>query len=539
MRTLLLPLSIAALVQGLLAQDVHWLQHAGTNLGELGCAVDIAPNGDVVVFGTIDGYDLIDFDAGAGVYEVLTDTMHFFVARYAPSGELLHVQRCQTAFDDGTSNIPPLMKIHLRCSPTTGNLYLAGEYTDNTGMRVAKTDPMGNVLWVRNWEYPGTDYHFLSGLDVDSQDNVYIAGDFEGAMDFNPDLSETFTLTSTGDDFFITKLNADGGFEWAVKHDWAFDNDHAAGIVLRNDSSLLLLSSENGELTIGIYEYGPDGTLHWRVPLQSGGGSEAYSIDVDAAGCIYIHVSTAFQMDMDPNSGVHYFVGSADGIAKYDPTMHYLWHRSIAHSGVVLTVRGFDAHGAYLDLAGSINGDIGFGSPVVDTLLAFGLTAGFVARYDTAGTYQGCLGLRDYATCEDLVGDEEGRIYACGEFGDSLSIGPGDAMGPLYAQSQGQFDYWLAHFEPEDINTAATFPWATPEFAVFPNPSRGTFTLRSAGPGVLEWVLLDQLGSQVARGRSHATATNRILEIGTPPPGIYTLALSGPTGQHAVKVAIQ
>ncbi|MBK6775104.1 MAG: hypothetical protein IPG74_04385 [Flavobacteriales bacterium] len=330
MRSISFLILTLAFCQGLTAQQVNWLQHVGTTMHDIGSAVDLAPNGDVVVVGYYESGTPMDFDAGPGVYNY--GDFGLFIARYAPTGEVLHVQHCMSSLDHGFTTYPPGKEITMRCAPVSGNIYIAGDSDVGTGdLRVIKTDPLGNLLWERDYYLgPNSDTRWRA-MDVDSLDNVYIAGDLEGTVDLDPGTA-TYNLSSFSTDFFITKLDSAGNFAWAVQNGDFFDTDNAASICVRDDSTFFLLTSESDNDVVGVYEYGTDGIMHWRVPITSQGGVGAYAIDLDNEGNIYIHVNCITQMDMDPFAGVQYFNGWADAIAKYDPTMHYRWHRRILHT---------------------------------------------------------------------------------------------------------------------------------------------------------------------------------------------------------------
>ncbi|MBK9194238.1 MAG: hypothetical protein IPO17_04445 [Flavobacteriales bacterium] len=103
MRSISFLILTLAFCQGLTAQQVNWLQHVGTTMHDIGSAVDLAPNGDVVVVGYYESGTPMDFDAGPGVYNY--GDFGLFIARYAPTGEVLHVQHCMSSLDHGFTTI--------------------------------------------------------------------------------------------------------------------------------------------------------------------------------------------------------------------------------------------------------------------------------------------------------------------------------------------------------------------------------------------------------------------------------------------------
>src|SRR5690606_18351752 len=76
----------------------------------------------------------------------------------------------------------------------------------------------GNFQWVQH--HDGT-----TGADVgqdvvvDVAGNAYVTGYFAGTVDFDPGTASAAILTSSGTadyDFFVTKYDATGAFQWAV-----------------------------------------------------------------------------------------------------------------------------------------------------------------------------------------------------------------------------------------------------------------------------------------------------------------------------------
>lgn len=118
---------------------------AGGGEGGLGIAVDGA--GNVYTTGFFNG--TVDFDPGAGVYNLTTTTF------------------------------------------------------TNQDVYVSKLDVNGNFVWAGKWGGTVDDQTF--DIDVDAIQNIYTTGYFEGTVDFDPGPG-TFNLTSIAQDIFISKL---------------------------------------------------------------------------------------------------------------------------------------------------------------------------------------------------------------------------------------------------------------------------------------------------------------------------------------------
>jgi hypothetical protein len=107
---------------------------------------------------------------------------------------------------------------------TKGNTYITGSFNGTatfgtttlvsqgeSDVFVAKLNANGDWQWAI--KTGGTSYDGRGGVAVDTSGNVYITGYFFGSATFGP-----FTLVSQGySDVFITKLDTDGVWQWAVR----------------------------------------------------------------------------------------------------------------------------------------------------------------------------------------------------------------------------------------------------------------------------------------------------------------------------------
>ena len=114
----------------------------------------------------------------------------------------------------------------------SGNVYISGSFdgnidldpsastysffTGSTEVFVLKLNSLGNFVWGASMGSVASDN--ATSMCIDALGNVYTAGTFEGMMDFDPGAG-TYNINpfgSFGTDIFISKLDANGGFVWAV-----------------------------------------------------------------------------------------------------------------------------------------------------------------------------------------------------------------------------------------------------------------------------------------------------------------------------------
>ena len=180
----------------------------------------------VYVLGTFGG--TVDFDPGSGEYLLTTDTSiylmtNIFLLKLDSNGNFVWAKN----FGDVTSfdisyhfTIDGQGDILLTGFFNIPNSYYSSLYPDPyqeltdlaTDMRIIKLNPNGDILWDK--VLTGNGNVGANGIAVDSQDNVLIAGNFAGTIDFDPSAGISELISQSEDDIFIEKLDTDGNFIW-------------------------------------------------------------------------------------------------------------------------------------------------------------------------------------------------------------------------------------------------------------------------------------------------------------------------------------
>ena len=137
-----------------------WSKKLGSNFGDAITGIDVDANNDIYACGTFVG--TVDFDPGVNVFNLTatSSTLSSFVFKWDAAGNFVFAK--------------PFLP----------------------------TNASGNIT--------------ASYLNLDATGNMYVIGDFNRQVDFNPDLTAVDTLTSNSNsqDVFLTKLNATGVYQW-------------------------------------------------------------------------------------------------------------------------------------------------------------------------------------------------------------------------------------------------------------------------------------------------------------------------------------
>ncbi len=175
--------------------------------------------------------ETVDFDPGPGVYELTADTsygnLHFdiFISKLDSSGNFIWASRIGGNFDDFGKSLA----LDELC-----NIYITGFFRGTVDFDpdslynfnllwhgaddifISKFDSSGDFIWAKGMGGSGNEQG--NSIALDDSANVYTTGFFRAdTIDFNPDSLVSFSLGSAGlDDIFISKLDFEGNFVWAL-----------------------------------------------------------------------------------------------------------------------------------------------------------------------------------------------------------------------------------------------------------------------------------------------------------------------------------
>ena len=234
------------------AGNFVWAKQISGNSFEVGRSIATDKSGNVYTTGYF--FDSVDFDPGIGVLNLTADGFFedAFIQKLDPNGNLLWAKRMGgSSFDDGRSiTVDRYNNVY-----TTGYFSLTVDFDPGVGVQnlnsaggadifVQKLDSAGNFLWAK--PIGGTARDFGNAIAVDTLANVYISGQFQATIDFDPG-SGTRTLSSPSgnDDIFILKLNPEGDFAWAERMG-GFNNDIGYAITVSKRDYVYTAGGFNG-----------------------------------------------------------------------------------------------------------------------------------------------------------------------------------------------------------------------------------------------------------------------------------------------------
>ncbi|NJS16231.1 MAG: hypothetical protein HC787_03120, partial [Nostocaceae cyanobacterium CSU_2_110] len=153
---------------------------------------------------------------------------------------------------------------------TSGNVYFTGIFEnsitsndstvsggESSDIFVTKLDNNGDKLWSEN--FGGTNDDEVYGIDVDSQNNIYLTGESRGEIKFG-----TALVTSLLDYAFAAKLDSKGDGLWVKKLGENNTNHFAQDIVVDKDSNSYQLMTGVDNKSITVTQFDSSGTKGWE-----------------------------------------------------------------------------------------------------------------------------------------------------------------------------------------------------------------------------------------------------------------------------------
>ena len=356
---------------------------------------------------------------------------------------------------------------------------------------VTRLDGAGTLEWAVQIG-GGSDFAEVLGVATDGSGNVYATGSFFGTVDFDPDGTATFPMTSgffgSNRDAFVVKLDSTGGFVWAKQFTGAAVDADASGNAIAVNGGVHVAGAFDGTVdfdpspsTFDLASFGPgtmeayvvklelDGDFEWAVGLGTGMPADdaaAHGVDVDGSGNVVAtgqFEATTYDLDPDP---VDVTMLSTTGPGDFDvfvwklsPTGDFVWARSMGGtftdvgegvavdgSGDVYTTGQFFGLNADFDPTGA--------QTISATGGAFDSDI-FVSKLDsTAGAYEWAVGLGsllpDSGNGIDVVGSE---VQVTGFFSGTTDFDPG--AGVVLLPTFGFGDIFAL-----SLDSSGAFNWA-------------------------------------------------------------------------------
>ena len=551
--------SIALLTITIQAQDVafEWVrQFAGESECD-GLAIAIDDDANVYTTGFFEG--TIDFDPGAGIFDLVSQGSHdAYVSKLDADGNLIWVKqfigtssiRGYSIAVDSSGNVytSGLAQFEVDMDPGLETFYL--NLGINPGTYISKLDSEGNFVWAK--VFNGSNY--VTGLSIvlDDSVNVYVGGSFKESAFFGYDNGEQVILTSAGFyDAFIVKLDSSGNYLWANRFG-GNGNDFVQSIALDSEANLYTTGSFSGGVDFDpseeefllsgdafVHKQDLAGNFVWAKAID---GTEAVGLALAIDDMANVNYAGIFSgtVDFDPGDDI-YEMFSTGGtnifISKLDANGDFLWAGQMGGSG-------YDFVNAMaLDDLGNVY-TTGFFRNTADfdpgadeyPLGASDVSDVFVSKLDTNGNFNWAkkLGGPGHEEGHAIAVDNVGNVYSTGVFVENTDFDPGAEVFTI--TSLGSGDAFVHKMDALGTGVGINKNTVIGEIHLYPNPNHGDFNV--VGEDLKNLVIYSVAG-RIIQSFDMKGSNNYLVKMVDAARGLYLVKITSEKGEKVFQVVVR
>jgi hypothetical protein len=448
-KAILLSFVIVAITQMVNSQTFDWAKRLGGEGSDSGNGIAVDINGNVYTVGDFEG--ISDFDPGPNTFNLIAEGgSDVFISKLDASGNFIWAKKfggenldngAAIAIDeDGNIYTTGYFRGTVDFDPGMGTHYLTSVgYSD---VFISKLDASGNFIWAK--QLGGDGFDMGSGIAIDDSGNIYVTGDFQQTVDFDPNAG-VFDITAAGDyDVFILKLDAFGNFVWAKKIG-GIDQEKCNSITVDGAGNVYTTGrflgacdfdpgpdtytlTPTGLFDTFISKLDSDGGFLWAKQIGGISSCEGNSLAVDVMENVYLTGYFAFTVDFDP--GANIFEMTAAGmhdifVAKLNESGDFAWAKQMGGAG--------DDYGYSIALdengnvytTGSFRNTADF-DPGVNSfnLIAYGNTDIFISKLDSLGNFIWAhqLSGSSFESGHSITVNNVGNVYTTGYFSGTVDF---------------------------------------------------------------------------------------------------------------------
>lgn len=367
-------------------------------------------------------------------------------------------------------NFRKLHKCLLLASITTSVSYFAN------GQQVA-------LDWAKQFSGASQD-EYASGTAavLDQNRNVYTAGSFSVAVDFDPGPGVSYLYSAAGITFnaFVSKVDAQGNFVWAKRlggisgtEAFAIATDASANVYTTGyfqdtadfdpGPGTFNLGTGSGDGSIFISKLDSAGNFVWAKKIGDGGWDVGSSIVADRLGSLYISGQFDGTVDFDPGAGISNLTAVGDNdvfVVKLDQQGNFIWAKRFGGLNGYLENKSItvDSKGDVYS-TGTFTGTLDFNpGTAIENLTSSGWNSIYISKLTGDGNFvfSKKIGGQFSSSGNVVKVDENSNIYVAGYFSSTVDFDPGPAVANLSSSGPGiDFDIFVAKFD-----SIGNYAWA-------------------------------------------------------------------------------
>ena len=413
---------------------------------------------------------IMDVDPGLGIYSLNSAGLYdIFIQKLDVNGDFMWAKGIGSVGQDQA-----LTMVY----DGSANLYIAGTFEDTVDFDpgpdtcflisngtydnfIMKLDTAGNYIWAKS--FGGSLNEAALELRIDLAGDIYLIGDFQDTVDFDPGNGVDLKISLGHSDCFILKLNTDGEYIW-VKTFGGIDVDQGLSISIDSLNNIIAggyfgdtvdfdpgpgiyNQTSNGMCDIYILKLDANGNFMWVKSCGGTSNEHCQSIRIDQNQDIILSGYFMGSCDFDPGPGIYNKTSNGLSdiyILKLDAMGNFIWNKTIGSAfmdiGGYLTVN----NNGSIYLIGTNQNDTDF-DPGPDSVIVYsqGGFDIFILKLDLNGNFVWVknMGGAFYDGGSELCVDKLGAIYSVGSFGLTVDFDPGSLYYPLV--SEGNKDAFI------------------------------------------------------------------------------------------------
>lgn len=364
--------------------DLEWMYRVGGDQYQSVTTIDIGADGNIVVTGYYEG--TVDFDRGTGTTEYTSS----FLSPY-----------------------------------------------------IMKLSPDGVFIWAKGFDSDGS--AGITSVSIDkSNNNIFIAGLFQGVLDSDPSAADFPIAAVDLADLWFAKFEPDGDFITAVTAGGSGD-DKVISMELDGNNHVVAMGTFSGTVDLnpgtGTNTYTSNGSddmfvlkldnafaYQWAGQVASPSQIDPRALAIDASNNIYFNGTIYGNTDFDPAAGNTNTGGTGGNffVAKWKPDGSYEWAKGVGgltqETGEALAVDG----NGNVFVAGTFTQNFDINPDAPFEVIAF-KPAGFdlyLAKFSSSGSllwYQP-IPSGDIISAASLATDSNNNIYMTGEWNGTVDF---------------------------------------------------------------------------------------------------------------------
>ncbi|MBI3239731.1 MAG: T9SS type A sorting domain-containing protein [Flavobacteriia bacterium] len=463
--------------------EMLWTKTVGGSLSDFGYSIKIDQQGNVFVAGMFES--IVDFNPDS---EIEMRNSHgsydAFLLKLDADGNFLWVNtfggsdydRCTSIVLDASSNVflagSFQNSVDFDQSANSAQYSCAGAFD----AFLMKVDENGNFNWVKT--IGGSLYDHGNSLAIDDAYNLYLTGEFVGAVDFDPSDSVFNMTCEISSRCYVLKLDSDGDFVWA--------KSFASDVV-----------------------------------------SVGYSISVSNDGEVFIAGGFQGILNCDPNSVNENDTVVCNGgwdmfVISLDSNGSYLWGKSIgSEDGDKVNSIFFDRNSMHVYLTGYTSQPTDFDPGSDQYILNAQYGAAFILKLDINGNFNFAKNIQDEtggSFGERIATDINGNIYLIGTFGGTSNFGINQTSIILSADDGSDA------FVLKLGNTTGIEDEQQKSFSVYPNSFNSEVIIEHDYTNSINGTIVNAQGTIVSF--FEATIGKTSLDLRNLPQGVYFVKMS-------------